>query len=137
MRVPDRHDMSVAVKEALNPNTTNLSTYISRLCENRDKCENLSHTDIVTNYSCIRNILEKKWIHCFDNGYVEKQAVAWKNYCAEFWLKELPESGGIRTGRRNITEMHLKTTLNTIQSVSQSKTWPLVKRCCFEENILH
>ena len=22
----------------------------------------------------------------FDNGYVEKQPVAWKEYCAEYWL---------------------------------------------------
>ena len=25
---------------------------------------------------------------CFDNGYVEKQPVAWKEYCVECWLKE-------------------------------------------------
>ena len=25
-------------------------------------------------------------LHCFDNGYVEKQPVAWKEYCAEYWL---------------------------------------------------
>ena len=27
-----------------------------------------------------------------DNGYVGKQPVAWKEYCAEYWLKELQES---------------------------------------------
>ena len=26
---------------------------------------------------------------CFDNGYVGKQTVAWKEYYAEYWLKEL------------------------------------------------
>ena len=29
---------------------------------------------------------------CFNNGYLGKQPVAWKEYCAEYWLKELPES---------------------------------------------
>ena len=28
-------------------------------------------------------------IRCFDNDYVGKQLVAWKEYCAEYWLKEL------------------------------------------------
>ena len=28
----------------------------------------------------------------FDNGFVGKQSVAWKEYCAEYWLKELQES---------------------------------------------
>ena len=27
-------------------------------------------------------------IHCFDNGYVGKQPVAWTEYCAECWLKK-------------------------------------------------
>ena len=31
-------------------------------------------------------------VHCLDNGYVGKQPVAWKEYCAEFWLKELQKS---------------------------------------------
>ena len=25
----------------------------------------------------------------FENGYVGKQPVAWKEYCEEYWLKEL------------------------------------------------
>ena len=25
-------------------------------------------------------------LHCFDSGYVGKQPVAWKEYCAEYWL---------------------------------------------------
>ena len=35
-------------------------------------------------------------------GYVGKQPVAWKEYCAEYWLKELKESIGRGTGRRDI-----------------------------------
>ena len=26
-------------------------------------------------------------VRCFDNGYVGKQPVTWKEYCAEYWLK--------------------------------------------------
>ena len=28
-------------------------------------------------------------VHCFDNCYVGKQSVAYKEYCAQCWLKEL------------------------------------------------
>ena len=45
-----------------------------------------------------------------------KRPVAWKEYCAEYWLKELQES--IDT-RRDITEIMLKTALNAIQSILQ------------------
>ena len=31
-------------------------------------------------------------VHCFDNGYVGKQPVAWEEYCAEYWSKELQEA---------------------------------------------
>ena len=24
-------------------------------------------------------------VHCFDDGYVGKQPVAWKEYCTEYW----------------------------------------------------
>ena len=27
-------------------------------------------------------------VHCFHNGYVRKQPMAWKEYCAEHWLKK-------------------------------------------------
>ena len=54
----------------------------------------------------------------FDNGYVGKQPVAWKEYWAEYWLKELQESIDRCTGRRDITEILLKSALNTIQSIS-------------------
>ena len=51
---------------------------------------------------------------CFDNGYVGKQPVAWKEYCVE-----LQESMDRSTGHHNITEILLKTSLNTIQSINQ------------------
>ena len=47
-------------------------------------------------------------------GYVGKQPVAWKEYCAEYWLRELQESMDRCTGGRDITEILLQTTLNTI-----------------------
>ena len=59
-------------------------------------------------------------VHCFDNGYKGKQPVAWKEYYAEYWLIELQESMGGLTGRTDITEILLKTALNTIQSINQS-----------------
>ena len=31
-------------------------------------------------------------VRCFDNGYVGKQPVTWKEYCAKYWSKELQES---------------------------------------------
>ena len=44
--------------------------------------------------------------------------MAWKEYCAEYWLKELQESMGRCNGRRGITETQLKTASNTIQSIN-------------------
>ena len=57
-------------------------------------------------------------VRSFDNGYVGKQPVVWKEYCAEYSLKELQQSMDSSTGRRDITEILLKTALNTIQSMS-------------------
>ena len=54
----------------------------------------------------------------FDNSYVGKQPVAWKEYWAEYWLKELQESTDRCTGCCNVTEILLKTDLNTIQSIN-------------------
>ena len=56
---------------------------------------------------------------CFDDGYVGKQPVTWKEHCAEYWLKELKENMDRCIGRRDITEILLKTALNTIQSINQ------------------
>ena len=44
-------------------------------------------------------------VHCFDNGYMGKQPVAWEEYCAEYWLKELQESMYMCTGRPDITKI--------------------------------
>ena len=44
---------------------------------------------------------------------VGKQSVAWKEYCSEYWLKELQES----MDRCDITEILFKPALNTIQSI--------------------
>ena len=41
-------------------------------------------------------------LNCFDNGYLGKQPVTWKEYCAECWLKELQESTDRCTGREVI-----------------------------------
>ena len=43
--------------------------------------------------------------HSCDNGFVEKKPVAWKEYCAGYWFKELQESMDRCTGRRDITEI--------------------------------
>ena len=56
-------------------------------------------------------------VRFFDNGYVGKQPVAWAEYCAEYWLKELQESMDRCTGHRDMTEILLKMALNTIQSI--------------------
>ena len=58
-------------------------------------------------------------VRCFNNGHVGKQPVAWKEYCAEYWLKELQDSMDRCNGCRDITEILLKTALNTIQSINQ------------------
>ena len=57
-------------------------------------------------------------VRCFDNGYVGRQPVAWKENCAEHCLKELQESMDRCTGHHNITEVLLKMALNTIQSIN-------------------
>ena len=59
-------------------------------------------------------------VHCFHDGFVGKQPVARKEYCAEYWLKELQENMNRCTDRRDITEVLYKTALNTIQSINHS-----------------
>ena len=56
-------------------------------------------------------------VHCFNNSYVGKQPEDWKEYCAQCWLKELQKSMDRCTGRGNIAEILLTTTLNTRQSI--------------------
>ena len=57
--------------------------------------------------------------HFFYNGYVGKQPMAWKEYCAEYWLVKLRESMDTCIGRRDITDILLKKALNTLQSINQ------------------
>ena len=47
-------------------------------------------------------------VHCFYDGYVGKQPVAWKEYCAECWLKEPQESMDRCTGNPCMTENGIK-----------------------------
>ena len=56
-------------------------------------------------------------VYCFEKGYVGKQPVAWKEYCAEYWFEELQEGMDSCIGRCNLTEILLKMGLNTIQSI--------------------
>ena len=54
-------------------------------------------------------------VHCFDNGYVREQPVAWKEYCAEHWSKQLQRIRDRCTGHCDITQIPLKNALNSIQ----------------------
>ena len=54
-------------------------------------------------------------VRCFDKSYVGKQPVARKEY---YWLKEFQESMDRCIGHCDITEIHLKTALNIIQSIN-------------------
>ena len=65
---------------------------------------------------CVRIHSSLIAVRFFDIGYAGKQPVVWKDYCTEYWLKELQESMDRSAGRRDITEILLKTALNTIQS---------------------
>ena len=53
----------------------------------------------------------------FEDGYVEKQLVVWKEHFAEYWLKELLKSMDSCTGMCDIIEIMLKSALNNIQSI--------------------
>ena len=72
-------------------------------------------------------------VHFFNDGYryVGEQEVAWKEYCAEYWLKELQERMDRCIGLCNITEIMLKMVLCTTQtcklvSSCQRRSWPLI-----------
>ena len=58
-------------------------------------------------------------VRCFNNSYVGKQPVAWREYYAEYLLKELQEKTDRCTGHCNITEILLETALNTVQLITQ------------------
>ena len=61
-------------------------------------------------------------MHCFKDGYVGKKPVASKEYCTEYWEKELKESIGRCTGHRDIAEIAFKWVLKTIQSIQSVLT---------------
>ena len=44
-------------------------------------------------------------VQYFDNGEVGKEPVAWKEYCGEYWLKELQENMDRCSCRHDITEI--------------------------------
>ena len=74
-------------------------------------------------------------VHWFNNGYVGKQPVAWKEYCMEYWLKELRESMDSCTGRHDIDE--IITLYN--RSVNQSEIASLRKnrsKCILVDPVL-
>ena len=59
-------------------------------------------------------------VRCFDNGYMGKLLVAWKEYSAEYsWLNEFQESLDSCIGRCAMTEILLEKALNTFQSINQ------------------
>ena len=69
---------------------------------------------------CSRIHVSLTAVHCFDDDYVRKQPVAWKEYCAEYCLRELWDSMDRCTGCCDINEIKLKKTFNTIHTISQS-----------------
>ena len=70
---------------------------------------------------------------CFDNGYVGKQPVAWREYCVEYWLKEFHERMERCTGHRDITEILLKMALNT-HNQAINHNMPLMPLAAFPHN---
>ena len=69
----------------------------------------------------------------FTNGltvYVEKQPVAWKECCVEYWCEKASKHMSRGTGLRVITENVLKTALNFNQSINQSTMNTLCYKSC-------
>ena len=72
----------------------------------------------INNINCDRIHSSLTTVHCFNNCYVGKQPLTWKEYFEYFVrLKELQQSIDRCTGLRDISEIMLKTALNTIQSI--------------------
>ena len=69
---------------------------------------------------CDRIHISVSAVRCFDSGYMGKQPVAWKEYCAEYWFNELLKSMDRCTGCHGIMELLLKMALHTIKSINQS-----------------
>ena len=53
-------------------------------------------------------------------SFIRMHPVAWKEYFVEYWLKEIQESMDKYIGCHAITEIMLKTVLNTTQRLKQS-----------------
>ena len=66
------------------------------------------------------SLLSLTAVHRLGDRYVGKQTVALKEISTGYWLKELQETMDRLTGRRDITEIMLKTALNTIHSINHS-----------------
>ena len=50
----------------------------------------------------------------FNYGYVGKQPVAWKEYCVEYWFKELQDSTDRCTAWHDIAEIMFKNGVNSL-----------------------
>ena len=130
--------MTIAVKVALNPNTTNQPTIAhnpkAQVSDSRAIMALLfcslvgSIRDLRTGGHWLEHIFFQRIgcspcyrihssptaVHCFDHSRVGNQSVALKGYCAENWLEELQESMDRCTGCCDIIEINLKIALNTI-----------------------
>ena len=71
-------------------------------------------------------------VRCFDNGYLGKQPVALKEYCAGHWLKEFQESRDRCTGHRDITEMTINQSKSNALILSKTTNFKLfqAERVC-------
>ena len=71
-------------------------------------------------YIQLHNICRRMFLSIFGKffGFVGKQSLAWKERCAEYWLKEFLESIDRCTGCCDIAEITLKVVLNIIQSIN-------------------
>ena len=58
--------------------------------------------------------------------YVGKQPVAWEDCCVEYWCEKTRKCMSRWTGRRDITEKLLKTTLNPNQSINNEAIWKAI-----------
>ena len=93
-------------------------------------------------------------VRCFDNGYVGKQPVAWKENCPECWLKELqPRKHGDRTiyppdlnfFRPHGLGVYVGNACGFVQGSgeegdkkkSYSKWWNTKKKCLFNVILIH
>ena len=59
-------------------------------------------------------------VHCFDNSYVEKQPVAWKEFLFGVLVKRILESMDRCTDHCNIIEVMLKTVSITMLTINLS-----------------